>query len=321
MANQAFELTPLPPNTDFIRDVQLLVNQLWGLPADKKYVPCPLPCNLERKDLKTLKNNEYLVTPKLDGIRMFLLMGFTEMGNNNYTVLIDRAYKVYPVGARTQKEELYNGTLLDGELVYTTSGYRYLVFDAVCKSGYLLRTKMFTVRIDAAVTAVEVLEAPIGLKIDMKPYFYMPDIVDIWDDYKTHCDGLIFQPLSCPLTPGNQKTLFKWKPLRCLTIDFYVSFDGSEVVLEAGSGPSIINANQLGCYWDYKNICSAFTTADVFQRRVMECTLTREEDRKFFFMAIEARNDKVYANDAKVVTSTLIAIRENITVEEMLFTK
>ncbi len=320
-AGSSFELVPLPSNTDFMRDVQLLVNQLWGLPADKKYVPCPLPCNLERKDLETLKNNEYLVTPKLDGIRLFLLMGFTDQGNNNYSVLIDRAYKIYPLALRTQQEELYDGTLLDGEMVWTEKGHRFLVFDAVCKSGYLLRTKVFGVRIDAAVTAVDMLKPPPGLDITMKPYFHMPDIVDIWNDYSSFCDGLILQPLAGPLTPGNQKTLFKWKPIRCLTIDFYVTFDGVTASLESGSGPSIINANQLHCYWDNKKTCAAFSGGDVFQRKVMECALTREEDGQYFFTAVKPRDDKVYANDARVVTSTLKAIHENICVEEMLPSK
>lgn len=311
-----FCLQPCTAPAEFIQDVHELINQLWGLPPSKNYVPCPLPCNLERKDLLELKNNEYFVTPKLDGLRLFLLLGFTSDTNENYSVFIDRAYNIYTVSVKTSTESLYDGTLLDGEL---DSHGTYHVFDAVCVSGYKLQNKPFAARLNQFNEALTTLRPPPGLRIKTKDFYSLEGVVEVWDTFKHECDGLILQPAHAQLKPGIQKYVFKWKPLLHQTIDFYLSLQQGQVVMECGAGPTIVNANTQGCYWDTTQLSKVSLTTE---RQVIECKLTQElfaqSGSQYLFTAVKLRGDKVYANDCRTIQSTLLCIHENIVLEEML---
>lgn len=302
-------------DTELVEDVVALMNQLWGLPPDKKYVPCPNPSNLERKDLPVLQRNEYLISPKIDGIRVFLLLGTNAITDEEYAVFLDRAYNVYPVHLSTRKSELYEGTLLDGELVPTVSGaYVYTVFDGITVEGYDLKSSPFSERKRAYEAVVGVLNPCDGLQVLAKQWYPQSEALQVWTENQTTCDGLILQPVQGQLKAGIQKDVFKWKPVSHQTIDFYLSSQGGQVVMECGHGPEVINANDVQCYFDVNIPCNL-----TFQQRrqVYECFISKVEGGKVFFMVVKPRLDKVYANDFRVVRSTLQAIQEDITVEDL----
>jgi hypothetical protein len=300
-----------------INDVVSLMNQLWSLPSDKRYVPCPNPSNLERNDLPAIQDHEYVISPKLDGLRFFLLMGTTEDTDQEYSVFINRAYDVFWVELVSTRGELYQGTLLDGELTQTISGtYTYTVFDAVTVEGYDLKSYSFIQRQDVYKGAVETLCPPDGLHFVCKRWYPKQEALTVWKEHQRACDGLILQPVHGLLRAGIQADVFKWKPVSHQTIDFYVSKREKEqdVLLECGQGPDIINANEVQCYWDSRVVTTLNIQAT---RMVFECAVTRQVARRFFFTAVKPRGDKVYANDSRVVQSTLKVIRENIIVEEL----
>lgn len=76
-----------------------------------------------REDLELLKGNNYYIAPNYNGINS--LMVFTKFKNNYYSLIIDKRknindtnnVKIIPIDIRLNKS-IYNGTILDGVLLY-----------------------------------------------------------------------------------------------------------------------------------------------------------------------------------------------------------
>lgn len=298
-----------------MEDVRDLINRFWGLHPSQRYVPCPNPSNLERKDLQLVSTQEYFVSPKIDGVRMFLLMGALESDGRTYAVLIDRSYRIFPLPIQSTDNDLFDGTLLDGEITQTIRGKtKYTVFDAITIKGYDQKRNPFNARQTAYEKLIKTLVPPQGLAITSKHWHPRSDAVQVWVENEQHCDGLILQPAKGLIKAGILNDVFKWKPVNLQSIDFYVSKKDRGVVLECGEGPNIINANELNCYIHPE---AQFPVPLTDKRQVMECLPNSLEEDRIYFEVTKARPDKVYANDARVVLSTLRAIQEDITVEEL----
>jgi hypothetical protein len=101
------------------------------------------------------------------------------------------------------------------------------------------------------------------------------------------------------------------------SVDFYISNQNGATILECGNGPDIIDAKHIHCYLE-----TCYTEKGSFmvaqKKQVYECSLTRFEGEKLFFTVVKPRKDKQYANDARVVISTLKSIEEDISVEELV---
>lgn len=314
---------------ELVTDVASLLNQLWSLPASKRYVPCPNPRSLERENLGLLRSQPYWVSEKLDGVRMFLLFGFYESttdGETEYAVFLDRSYRVHlvPVDA---PDAVFQGTLLDGELQQQENGtYVYTVFDVYVYEGTALRHLPFEHRRATYETFVKSHLSPTqpGLTFVCKQWHDLSMCEVIWRQYQDVADGLIFQPRrGAPVQHGIQADVFKWKPAEHQTLDFYVTLLQNTatptelaVLLECGDGPAIVPASHFNCSFVGK--------ADVSQKRtVVECKLVAVDTRlgaaapEFKFKAVKTRPDKSYANDARVVQSTLRAFLENITIYDL----
>jgi ATP-dependent DNA ligase len=191
------------------------------------------------------------------------------------------------------------------------------VFDAVVVEGYDLKNYPFSQRKEAYEGAVKNLKPPLGLLIQPKLWYPLSGAAEIWASVRVLCDGLILQPLQGKLKAGIQADVFKWKPVDLQTVDFYISVPmQGHVLLECGHGADIIGAAEIGCYFDNTAPCTVVFTD---KRQVYECCFSRftPEDNKLFFAVVKPRLDKTYANDARVVISTLRSIQENIMVEEL----
>lgn len=305
-------------NLVFLNHVYDLVNRLWGLPM---HMPCPSLSNLERKNLTTLHNEEYILSLKLDGTRFFLLMGTMEMDGNShkYSVFINRSYEVFPVAFKKSHPELFDGTLLDGVLMYEPSGaYRYTVFDGIAVDGYDLKAFPFFQRKEKYEGAVKNLRAPPGLIVKSKLWYPLENASEIWELARVLCDGFILQPLNGQLKSGLQTDVFKWKPVVFQRVDFYISVCVEQVLLECGHDADIINASEIGCYLDDLAPCPLMATF-TDSRQVYECLFSRfnAEDNKLFFAVVKQREDKHHADDASVVYSTVRSIYEDINVDEL----
>jgi len=167
------EAVPLPaarPVTDTIRAswIRSEVCRLWGQPRLLQTCPGPNPVCVERKHLAWIRDGEYeyVVAEKTDGVRYLLCCcrasdlrdessieqeaaelrtgsGAPSAGaggsaaSRNVAFMVDRAFDAYEVHLRNAPEDIYEGTLLDGELVREESGeVKFLVYDCVALYGH-----------------------------------------------------------------------------------------------------------------------------------------------------------------------------------------
>ena len=86
--------------------------------------------------------------------------------------------------------------------------------------------------------------------------------------------------------------------------------------MECGHGADVISAADINCHFDVDVRGPSLTLNST--RKVYECAFSRFTDGKLFFMVVKPREDKTYANDARIVISTLRSIQENIEVEELV---
>ena len=96
-------------------------------------MPAPNPVSVLRANLADLQREEYMVSAKLDGTRYLLLLGENEITGSSYSFLLDRAANILRVQLDVDDPELYQGTLIDGELMPECR--TFVAFDLVACGG------------------------------------------------------------------------------------------------------------------------------------------------------------------------------------------
>lgn len=204
----------------------------------EKYIFSIKPMNpqtLEKKDMILLKREEYSVTDKADGERMFLIFGKNKIFLTNPKT----GEKIYEWDNKTGVHE----TIIDGEYLEKTN--EYLTFDILFygspnKRSYVdvrdhnLKQRLgFLERMVGIYLKDLVLED--GMKIKMKKFYF--DIFEyaknIWETRKEkfnyELDGLIFTPINQSYTSNLDSIVlpvFKWKEK--LSIDVRVQYKHNE---------------------------------------------------------------------------------------------
>lgn len=185
------------------------------------------PETLHRNKINILYKNNYSVTDKADGERVFLFIA-----SDNSVFLIDNNIQEILITdikyIKNLKNDIKN-TILDGELVRHESKFYFLAFDIIFYSGkdlrgnkdYLLRT-----RLDLCKQVLSSLDNGEFFIRDMKTYIFenvfLGSEVLMSEKKFYENDGLIFTPLDEPYpTTKKWKSLLKWKPQSHNTIDFY----------------------------------------------------------------------------------------------------
>lgn len=302
-----------------IDDAKKLINQLWQLPEHSKFLPCCNPTSLLRQDIPRLRQEPYFVGEKTDGVRVFLLMGFTDFSEEEYAICIDRTYSMYRVAVDVPPE-YYNGTLLDGE--YIASSNKYVVFDAVASRGYRYFMQPHTQRVQEVVKIVEHLHFlhPLLPHVVVKPWFHF-DQPDQWRhlNRKGNCDGLIFSPENYALKAGQHPFLFKWKTEH--TVDFVLSahqrdadrshphlfFTDRGVPVDAADhGFSLVDENDSLTQEALRRIPCIVECVVIIVGNTMECRVVR------------LRTDKNTPNDLRTVRATVRNIQEALTFDTLL---
>ena len=244
--------------------------------SERDRFPGPQPVSIERRNIGTLHKNRYLVCPKTDGTRHFLVCFTFE--SKKICALVNRsfAFALYPL-------TVPRDTLLDGEFLNN----EFVIHDAVCAAGNDLRSKNVLERLDHARALCKVILPLTNLKVFVKAMHPMGDLPKITLDPDV-TDGLIFTPIDEPIRMGTHNTLFKWKPLEKITIDFYLDPAKNLKIQEF-----IVESNFEG---------SPETNV------IVECFLG--SDKKWHLVKI--RRDKSHPNNKRTFDRTLKNIRENI---------
>lgn len=298
---------------EIVHDAKTLINQLWELPAHSTFLPCCNPTSLLKHNVATLQSQPYFVGEKTDGVRMFLLVGFTRNSEEEYSVLIDRAYRMYRV-ALEAPAEMYCGTLLDGE--YIEASNRYVLFDAIASRGYKYSQQTHSRRIAEvrrAASSITFLSPALTLSVKSWYPFHQ---TDEWRHLKTinDCDGLIFSPENYALKAGQHPYVFKWKSDH--TLDFVLSvhrddtsrrhprlfFTDRGVPVDATHhGFVLVRSGELYELAIDRVPCLVECSIDIVDATSMHCHVVR------------LRTDKTTPNDLRTVRSTVRNIQESIT--------
>jgi hypothetical protein len=194
----------------------------WGT-STKNFFPGAQPISIERVHFPILKRGRYVVCEKTDGIRHACACFM--FGDKKMCVLIDRSQTMYllPIKVPTS---MFQGTLLDGELVKSTADgkWYYMVYDCLLIDNVHVAHLDSIKRLENAERFAKgitrMTKDPLTVKMktmwDLKTGFR--ECVTKEYPYKT--DGLVFTPVNEPVRSGTHETLFKWKMRDANTIDF-----------------------------------------------------------------------------------------------------
>lgn len=222
------------------------------LGRNNRSFPGAQPVSFAAKHLSELKNQDYYVCEKTDGLRY--LMYLSEDAGRGIHYLIDRKNDYYyvhglhfPHHEDKAMQNFHTGTILDGELVedrYSDrpSVIKYLVFDCLVLDHKSLMNRPLDKRL--AYFKSHVLEP-------YKAFFKANPQVDrafVVEDKSTEFsyglekmfkdiiprvkllhgnDGLIFTCKNSPYKSGTDEHILKWKPPSDNTVDFLLHIDWS----------------------------------------------------------------------------------------------
>lgn len=123
-----------------------LVHHFWP-DSNQVNFPAPQPRSLNRKSIKLINPDDYVVSEKSDGVRYLLVLGTYPRSIvlppntiREFAAFIDRRFQIYQTIV-TAKKQFFKGTILDGELVWEfeknlkTPRHLFLVFDIVAHKG------------------------------------------------------------------------------------------------------------------------------------------------------------------------------------------
>lgn len=308
---------------DGVIDVKLLQelkSTLLGFWPNRKNnnFPGALPVSIERKNFDAIKKYPYVISLKSNGIR-FLLMAY-----NRNVYLIDRLFNFYKT-KQNFNINIYGsspvdtcGLLLDGEMMPPTEDNAdivYIIHDCLCVFSKDITKEYFTDRYDSIKSAVSLWsQEDSDFKIKIKKFYIYNDLTrEIIEKADHDIDGLIFTPIKFGVGTGTQHTLFKWKYKH--TFDFLINDENNEYV------SYVYDKNVLIKYASVKkrNVkfskllkknCPEFKSGDV-----VECIYNVQDDN---FEPLFVRKDKAHPNNSYTIEKTMVNIRENITLDEIM---
>lgn len=315
-----------------IVEVKKRVVACWTSVKDPNNFPGPQPVSLERKEMIKLTKFPYAVCEKTDGMRYFLYaLTFNEV---KFTVIIDRAFRIYEVVGAWSCISVYDGTLLDGEIVKENNGtFTYYPHDCILRGGINYGQEGFRKRYEHSREI-----AVMWRKLDTSPFditfkkvLNLKNIKSLLENTeKTHAvDGLIFTPIGLPVQTGTQHSLIKWKTADKHTFDFEVEKKGQRVELyifdkmslikfktlnkRTGPGRKFMKAMDELLVEKQMSDLNLENAENSVQRYIVECCVEEND-----YIPIKLRPDKTRPNSLRTVERTLQNIEENITLGELL---
>ena len=307
---------------DDAREVLVAYHSLLGEVQRPGRNPLSTPVSLERADVPFLVANrkDYVVSPKADGHRAALF--FTKTSNCGYVaVAIDRALAVRLVRSRGPRRAFDAGTILDCERVKDA----YLIFDVLVCMGEDVRALDYLSRLDRAraLTAqVELIDQGRHARLRVKevtPLAELQQLLEAMPRLTYGTDGVVMTPVRAAVRAGTHRGMFKLKTQH--SIDLQVRLKSRELLVGVGGGPSTAVARSplplesgLAVDDDFWPLAEAL---GLVEDGIVECALSLQ-GRAIVMSAHRLRSDKSHPNSLETVRRTLVNVRENITMAELI---
>lgn len=261
------------------------------------HFPGPLPVSLDSTAfdrLKAVPADKWWVTPKSDGVRA--LLTFFVKDGRKMCCLVDRSLDFYLLGLRHVPKALFQGTVIDGEVVCGGKyGCKYVAFDGIAVSGATVGGFPFDVRLEAVARGLHTLQ-PCRLEVSVKPFVRGDEFAAGGNLSEDHpADGFIILQNDLPVTFGRDFGMFKVKPPGHHTVDF--------LVLDDGCGLGVYDPETRG-HARVGSLPTKMTPGDVLEARIGQDGSIDD--------ILGARRDKTTANDLLTYRKTILNARENL---------
>lgn len=224
--------------------------------GDNVRFPGAQPVSFAREHISELKNEEYFMCEKTDGVRCLLFLHYRELSEGVFapaTLLIDRKNNYYDVQPPlvfphhkypNDRDKYLFSTLLDGELVHDRVHGQpkpeliFYVFDCLTVDGQNVTMKPLDKRIGSMKEYVfkpydrykdwvrknKAPMAPEPFRVKEKKVYPPYSLKVMFEDILPHLphgnDGLVFTCKRTPYKFGTDPNILKWKPPHENTIDF-----------------------------------------------------------------------------------------------------
>lgn len=233
-----------------------------------KFFPGAQPVSMTSEGVSDLKNRDYYVCEKSDGIRALLYN--KEINNKVYSFFIDRNCTF----VRVEKPfvNLPGSYLMDGEIIKNKAGkYRYMVFDmiifqgvSVCKESlkkrlsfafwYISKIEEWEKRVKNEKEEMKSIPPAKDFEITVKEMHKSYGLAEIYKQIiptlEHENDGLIFTCVDYPYKPGPCPVYLKWKPPHLNSVDFRIKSstlaDGLYCLLTMEGGNEVF----FDWYWE-----------------------------------------------------------------------
>ena len=308
----------IKPDTPLYKYVVEFIHKTWG---SKDYFPGPQPVSIEYRHFPILKGGDYVVCEKTDGERHMMVALMYE--GKKKCLFVNRSFNMFEVSL-ILKKNVYDGTILDGELYENT----LMIYDAVLVCGKSVWNSNLLDRLGYAKFGV--VDPIIYMKMDkhrlhMKEFHHMRDFKDFMDEYlpnvKQEVDGLVFTPIQEPIRLGTHETMFKWKPQMKNTVDFLMKREPSRET--PGCVPGI-PAWRLYVQEKGKLVFESEIPHNRMEDKswfedgaIVECMYMPWEE-PMWWKPIKRRYDKTYTNNRRTFYRTIVNIKENIQMKAFL---
>ena len=265
---------------------QIEIHRAWGSlrknGSHPPFLPAAQPVSLQKRHIKMLYTNNYYVSEKVDGIRMALTC------NSNFIGFINRKFDIIPVNFEVP-DCFRRGTILDGEMLDDGT---YMVYDVIVICGKSVKHLNFNMRLFYIHKYLK------DLHIKIKKFYSINNLECLLNNVSSNSvDGLIFTPWDEPVRVGTNDRMFKWKSLENITIDFRVE-----------NGKTYIQNRNRPVY-----VSNPSWARDYPDNSIVECCYS---DKKW--IPIKIRDDKDYPNSVITFDNTLMSIREDVSVQDIL---
>ena len=264
-----------------------------------------------------------MLSLKLDGFR-FLLYFIKDRNNTNQCVLINRALQFFTIKMDAE-DTIYNGTLLDGELIYNseTKQWDFNIHDAIIICGNKINKLTHSIRLEDANCCINTFiysstSNTIGIKVKkFYPFEKISDFIENVYNKSDNNDGIIFMPENLPVISGTQYSMLKWKSDDKHTFDFLVKESDENLEIFIFHLGKIVIFAKVHENTDegHKFIEIAKNLKGYSNECIIECKFNKKLNN---FIPLLIRSDKTHPNSLRTIERTLFNINENITVQDFL---